>query len=87
VIRRRNITREEVKTQSAFESRVAVIKGLVLKLVDVTVHRRMISTDILGEFLDNKLTNNNLEQLPKEDSDQREYNKELVEDNSEDQEL
>jgi hypothetical protein len=46
-----------------------VIKGLVLKLVDVTVHRRIISANILGEFLDNKLTNNNLEQLPKEDGD------------------
>jgi hypothetical protein len=38
-----------------------VIKGLVLKLVDVIVYRRIISADILGEFLDNKLTNNNLE--------------------------
>jgi hypothetical protein len=38
-----------------------VIKGLVLKLVDVTVHRRIISADILGEFLDDELTNNDLE--------------------------
>jgi hypothetical protein len=55
-----------------------------LKLVDVTVYRRMISADILGEFLNNELTNNDLEQLPKEDGDQGEYNEELVEDNSED---
>jgi hypothetical protein len=87
VIRRRDIAREEVETQSAFESRVAVIKGLVLKLVDVTVHRRMISADILGEFLDDELTNDDLEQLPKEDGDQGEYDEELVEDNGEDQEL
>jgi hypothetical protein len=46
-----------------------VIKGLVLKLVDVMVYRRIISVNILGEFLDDKLTNNDLEQLPKEDSD------------------
>jgi hypothetical protein len=38
-----------------------VIKGLVLKLVDVTVYRRIISINILGEFLDNELINNNLE--------------------------
>ena len=72
-IRRRDIAREEVETQEAFESRVALIKSFLLKLVDLIVHRRIISTDLLSEFLNNKVIYNDylklLKQLLREDGD------------------
>jgi hypothetical protein len=84
MIRRCDITCEEVETQEAFESRVALIKSFLLKLVDLIVHRRIISANLLGEFLDNKVIYNDypelLEQLLEEDGD-------LIEDNEADQEL
>jgi hypothetical protein len=41
--------REDViESQESFEMRVEVIKDLLGRLVDVTVHRRMISADLLA---------------------------------------
>jgi hypothetical protein len=61
-----------------------LIKSFLLKLVDLIVHRRIISANLLGEFLDNKVIYNDypelLEQLLEEDGD-------LIEDNEADQEL
>jgi len=63
-IRRRDIAREEVESQEVFEGRVAVIKTLLLQLVDLTVHRRTISADLLGEFLDEEVINDDYPELP-----------------------
>ena len=72
MIRRRNIAREEVETQEAFKSRVALIKSFLLKLVNLIVYRHIISANLLGEFLDSKVIYNNylklLKQLLKEDN-------------------
>jgi hypothetical protein len=61
-----------------------LIKSFLLKLINLTVHRRIISTNLLGEFLDNKVIYNDYPELPEqlleEDSDP-------VEDNKADQEL
>jgi hypothetical protein len=65
-IRRRDIAREEVETQEAFESRVALIKSFLLKLVDLIVHRRTISADLLGEFLDSEVIYNDYPELPEQ---------------------
>ena len=49
-----------------------MIKSFLLKLIDLIVHRRIISTNLLGEFLDSKVIYNDyselLEQLLGEDS-------------------
>ena len=84
MIRRRNIICKEVKTQKAFKSRVALIKSFLLKLVNLIVYRHIISANLLGEFLDNKVIYDDypelLEQLLEEDGDP-------IEDNEADQEL
>jgi hypothetical protein len=73
MIKRRDITREEVETQKAFKSYIALIKSFLLKLVNLIVYRRIISTNLLGEFLDSEVIYNNypelLEQLLGEDGD------------------
>ena len=84
MIKRYNIAHKEVETQEAFKSHIALIKSFLLKLVNLTIHRRIISTNLLGEFLDSKVIYNNypelLKQLLEEDSN-------LVEDAGDDLEL
>ena len=61
-----------------------MIKSFFLKLVDLIVHKRIISTDLLSEFLNSEVIYNDylklLKQLLKEDSDP-------VKDDSDDLEL
>ena len=61
-----------------------MIKSFLLKLVDLIVHRRIISADLLSEFLNSEVIYNDypelLEQLLEEDGDP-------VEDDSDDLEL
>jgi hypothetical protein len=61
-----------------------LIKSFLLKLINLIVYRRIISANLLGEFLDSEVIYNDylelLEQLLGEDSD-------LVEDASDNLEL
>jgi hypothetical protein len=84
MIRRCDITCEEVETQEAFESRVALIKSFLLKLVNLIVYRRIISANLLGEFLDNKVIYDDYLELPEQ---LLEEDNNPVEDNKADQEL
>ena len=54
-VRRKELAHEDVEPQDVYEKRVGVIKSLVLSLIDLTVHRRMISGEVTGEFADNEV--------------------------------
>jgi hypothetical protein len=73
MIKRRDITYKEVKTQKAFKSHIALIKSFLLKLINLIVYRRIISVNLLSKFLNSEVIYNNylelLEQLLREDSD------------------
>ena len=84
MIKRCNIAYKEIKTQKAFKSRIALIKSFLLKLINLIVYRRIISINLLSEFLNSKVIYNNylelLEQLLREDDN-------LVKDTNNDLEL
>jgi hypothetical protein len=84
MIKRCNIAYKEIKTQKAFKSRIALIKSFLLKLINLIVYRRIISINLLGEFLNSEVIYNNylelLEQLLREDDN-------LVKDTNNDLEL
>jgi hypothetical protein len=43
-----------------------LIKSFLLKLIDLTVHRRTISADLLGEFLDSEVIYDDYLELPEQ---------------------
>jgi hypothetical protein len=61
-----------------------LIKSFLLKLVNLIVYRRIISANLLGEFLDNKVIYDDYLELPEQ---LLEEDNNPVEDNKADQEL
>ena len=63
MIKRRDITREEIESQEVFESRITVIKTLFLQLINLIVYRRTIFINLLSEFLNEEVINNDYSEL------------------------
>jgi hypothetical protein len=65
--RRRALAHEEIEPQPLYEARVIEIKQHLLALVDLTIHRRVISAETLREFEDYEMVHDSAPEEEPED--------------------